>query len=75
MCAICAPLLGGVEGIVTQTIPTAGLPPTRPSSVPWRRRNAEEIYSYVEALQPLADMAWPFMDHHAKEDMVMDQFL
>ncbi len=40
-----------------------------------RRHNAEEIYSYVEALQRLADMAWPFMDHHAKEDMVVDQFL
>ena len=40
-----------------------------------RRRNMEEIYSYVEALQCLADMAWPFMDHHAKEDLVVDQFL
>ena len=40
-----------------------------------RRRNGEEIYSYAEALQRLADMAWPFMDHYAKEDMVVDQFL
>ncbi len=23
----------------------------------------------------LADMAWPFMDHHTKEDLVVDQFL
>ncbi len=40
-----------------------------------RRRNTEEIYSYVEALQCLADMAWPSMDHHAKEELVVDQFL
>ncbi len=29
----------------------------------------------MEALQRVADMAWPFMVHHTKEDMVMDQFL
>ncbi len=29
----------------------------------------------MEALQCLADMAWPFMDHHAKEDLMVDQFL
>ncbi len=29
----------------------------------------------MEVLQRLADMAWPFMDYHAKEDMVADQFL
>ncbi len=40
-----------------------------------RWRYTEEIYSYVEALQCLAYMAWPFMDYHAKEDMVVDQFL
>ncbi len=40
-----------------------------------RRRNTEEIYSYVEALQRLVDMAWPFMDHDAKEDLVVDQLL
>ncbi len=40
-----------------------------------RRCNTQEIYSYMEALQRLADMAWPFMDHHAKEDLVVDQFL
>ncbi len=39
------------------------------------QRNSEEIYSYVEASQRLADMTWPFMDHYAKEDMVVDQFL
>ncbi len=36
-----------------------------------QRRNAEEIYSYVDTLQRLADIAWPFMDHY----MVVDQFL
>ncbi len=36
------------------------------------QRNSEEIYSYVEALQHLADMAWAFMDHYAKEDLVID---
>ncbi len=23
----------------------------------------------------MADLAWPFMDYHAKEEMVVDQFL
>ncbi len=40
-----------------------------------RRRQTEDIYSYVETLQRLADLAWPFMDYHAKEEMVIDQFL
>ncbi len=29
----------------------------------------------MEALQRLADMAWPFMDGQAKEELVVDQFL
>ncbi len=29
----------------------------------------------VEALQRLDDMAWPFMDSQAKEELVGDQFL
>ncbi len=40
-----------------------------------QRHNAEEFYSYVEALQHLADMVWPFMEHYAKDDMAIDQFL
>ncbi len=38
-------------------------------------RNSEEIYCYMEVLQRLGDMAWPFRDYYAKEDMVVDQFL
>ena len=40
-----------------------------------RQRQMEDIYTYVETLQRLADLAWPFMDYHAKEEMVVDQFL
>ncbi len=40
-----------------------------------RRRQTEDIYTYVETLQCLADLAWLFMDYHAKEEMVVDQFL
>ncbi len=40
-----------------------------------RQRQTEDINAYVEALQKLADMAWPFMDHYAKEELVVDQFL
>ncbi len=29
----------------------------------------------MEALQKLADMAWPFMDHYTKEELIVDQFL
>ncbi len=39
-----------------------------------RRRQTEDIYAFVEALQKLADMAWPFMDHYAKEELIVDQF-
>ena len=37
-----------------------------------RRRQTEDIYTDVETLQHLADLAWPFMDYHAKEEMVVD---
>ncbi len=40
-----------------------------------RRHQTDDIYTYVETLQCLADLAWPFMDYHAKEEMVVDQFL
>ncbi len=40
-----------------------------------RQRQMEDIYTYVETLQCLADLAWPFMDYHAKVEMVVDQFL
>ncbi len=35
----------------------------------------EDIYAFVEALQKLAGMAWPFMDHYTKEKLIVDQFL
>ncbi len=40
-----------------------------------RRRHNEDIHTYVEELQRLADMAWPFMDAQPKEELVVDQFL
>ncbi len=40
-----------------------------------RIHQTEDIYTYVEALQCLGDVVWPFMDYHAKEEMVSDQFL
>ncbi len=39
------------------------------------RRQMEDIYTYVETLQHLTDLVWPFMDYHAKEKMAVDQFL
>lgn len=39
-----------------------------------RRCGWDETYCFVEGLQTLADLAWPFMEHHAKEE-VTDQFL
>ncbi len=39
------------------------------------RHHNEDIYTYVEALQRLADTACPFMDSQAKEELVVDQFL
>ncbi len=40
-----------------------------------RRCHSEDIHIFVEALQRLADMAWPLMDGQAKEELVVDQFL
>ncbi len=40
-----------------------------------RRRHNEDIHTFVEAVQRLADMAWPFMDSQAKEELVVNQFL
>ncbi len=34
-----------------------------------------DVHTYEETLQHLADPAWPFMDYHAKEGMVVDQFI
>ena len=39
------------------------------------RRQMEDIYTYVETLQHLANLEWPFMDCHAKEETVVYQFL
>ncbi len=39
------------------------------------KRQIEDIYTYVEALQRLLDPAWPFLDCHAKGEMDADQFL
>ena len=40
-----------------------------------RRQRNEDIHTYVEVLQKLAEMAWPFLDPLAREEMVADQFL
>ncbi len=40
-----------------------------------RRHHNEDIHTYIKALQRLADMAWPFMDAQAKDELVVDQFL
>ncbi len=40
-----------------------------------RRKHNEDIHTFIEAVQRLYDMAWPFMDSQAKEELVVDQFL
>ncbi len=40
-----------------------------------RRQRGEDIHTYVDVLQKLAQMAWPFLDPLAREEMVADQFL
>ncbi len=37
-----------------------------------RRRQTEDIYTFIEVLQYLAYMAWPLMDGHGKEERVVD---
>ena len=40
-----------------------------------RRQRNEDIHTYVDALQKLAEMAWPLLDPLARDEMVADQFL
>ncbi len=34
----------------------------------------EDIYTYLETLQRLADLEYPFMDHNSKEEMVVEEY-
>ncbi len=40
-----------------------------------KRQRSENIPTYVDALQKLAEMAWPLLDPIARDEMVADQFL
>ncbi len=40
-----------------------------------RRQRNEDIHTCVDTLQKLAEMAWPYLDPLAREEMVADQFL
>ncbi len=40
-----------------------------------RRQKSEDIPTYVDVLQKLAEMAWPLLDLLASNEMVADQFL
>ncbi len=40
-----------------------------------RRQRNEDIHTYVDTLQELAEMGWPYLDPLAREEMVADQFL
>ncbi len=40
-----------------------------------KRQCCEDIHTYVDVLQKLAEMAWPLLDPLAREEMVADQFL
>ncbi len=39
-----------------------------------RRQRNEDIHPYVDTLQKVAEMAWPYLDPLAREEMVSDQF-
>ena len=40
-----------------------------------KRQKSEDIPTYVDALQKLAEMAWLLLDPNARDEMVADQFL
>ena len=40
-----------------------------------KRQRSEDIKTYVDALQKLAEMVWPLLDLIARDEMVADQFL
>ncbi len=40
-----------------------------------RRQKSEDIPTYMDALQKLAEMAWPLLDPIARNKMVADQLL
>ncbi len=70
----CALNLGRTQGAPAEKISAMG--PYGQAQFGARcHHNSKEIYSCVGALQHLADMAWPSIDHYAKGDMVVDQFL
>ncbi len=65
-----------VKTLLMKRFQPRGLTATYKAQFTSRRRcQTEDIYTYVETLQRLADLAWPLMDYHAKEEMVIDQFL
>ncbi len=41
----------------------------------WKQQRSEDIPMYVDALQKLAEMAWPLLDPITRDEMVADQFL
>ncbi len=40
-----------------------------------KRQKSEDIPMYIDALQKLAEMAWPLLDPIARDKIVADQFL
>ncbi len=40
-----------------------------------KRQRSEDIPTYIDVLQKLAEMAWPMLDPIARDEMVADQFL
>ena len=68
--------MGGAESSAHEAFSTSDLMATYKAQFRSQYRcQTEDIYTYVETLQHMADLAWPFMGYHITEELVVDQFL
>ncbi len=75
-CAIPASFLRGIGGSAAENVSATGSNSHLQAQFhSMHHHQSEEIYSFVEAWQHLDDLRSPFMDHNAKEELVIDQFL
>ncbi len=68
--------MGRTENLTDSSVPARDLTAAYKAQFQTRRRQkSEDISTYVDALQKLAEMAWPLLELIARDEMVADQFL
>ncbi len=68
--------MGGVRILLLKCFQLRDLLATYKAQIwPRQRYQSGDIYSYVEALQWLTNLVFTVLDYHAREEIVIDQFL